>query len=542
LPEGVIGGYNGGMSDQGREQENKGADDGSSDQGAPTFAWEFVNDEHPNSAPTISSRVVDGGPAVRRRGMPARYADSAPRVNPSRVNQDSKARNASKERRAAKSGQPTPTVLQTSGDFGNARGNYVRDQLNRALDRWWAFGELPPVALLRDGLLLLEAGGSATESQRTLLLRAALAYGRGIQTALRHQSDPDRVALVLVEALLDWSPPLSLRDVNPILKRDQDVRAAFVIELQRGLVLLTGEPKRRAQVVFDELMQVPIPSHGDQLPHTATLVTSTQRWLRQFILILLLLAFVGFVFWQQRQSTPDDMVEIPAGSYLLLSAEGLVVNSISIRLDAFFIDRFEVTNRAYRTCVEDGPCPWPVRSDSTTRANYFSDPAFNEYPVVNVTQQMAALYCSWQEKRLPSAGEWQVAASAAPATNQAFRFPWGQSFDPQRTNSESTHFGDTIVVGSFRPGGDSPTGAADMAGNVAEWTATLVPVAQAEQTQAPETEVTKIEAAMTQAVVKGGSYASPENALIVGAESYVKVGVATPELGFRCARSHLSGR
>ena len=435
-----------------------------------------------------------------------------------------------------------PTVLPTSGEYGSARANYVRDQLNRALDRWWAFGELPPLALLRDGLLLLEAGGSATESQRTLLLRAALAYGKGVQTALRHQSDPERVALVLVEALLDWSPPLSLRNINPILKGNKDVREALVVELERSLVLLTVETKRRAQVVYDELMQAPIPGRDVQQPLTATLITKTQRWLRQLILILLLLAITGFVFWQQRQSTPDDMVEIPMGNYLLLSAEGSLVGSTSMRLDAFFIDRFEVTNRAYRTCVEDGPCPWPVSSNSATHANYFSDPAFNEYPVINVTQPMAALYCSWQEKRLPSAGEWQVAASAAPATNQVFRFPWGQTFDPQRTNSESTHFGDTIAVGSFRPAGDSPTGAADMAGNVAEWTATLVPETQAGQAQAPEIEATDIEAAKLEAVVKGGAYASPAHELIVGAESHVEVGAARPELGFRCARSHLSGR
>ena len=97
-------------------------------------------------------------------------------------------------------------------------------------------------------------------------------------------------------------------------------------------------------------------------------------------------------------------------------------------------------------------------------------------------------------------------------------------------------------MGSFRPAGDSPTGAADMAGNVAEWTATLVPETQAGQAQAPEIEATAIEAAKLEAVVKGGAYASPAHELIVGAESHVEVGAARPELGFRCARSHLSGR
>src|SRR4029078_9124970 len=52
--------------------------------------------------------------------------------------------------------------------FDVARGNFIRDQLDRALEHWWAKGDLPPLLLLRDALLMLEGGGSGTESQRTL--------------------------------------------------------------------------------------------------------------------------------------------------------------------------------------------------------------------------------------------------------------------------------------------------------------------------------------------------------------------------------------
>jgi formylglycine-generating enzyme required for sulfatase activity len=210
----------------------------------------------------------------------------------------------------------------------------------------------------------------------------------------------------------------------------------------------------------------------------------------------------------------------------LAGVDGSIVVQEPAQLEGFFIDRFEVTNRDYRTCIERGACVWPVQTSSATRVDYFTDPAFDRYPVVNVTQAMAASYCTWQGKRLPSTAEWQAGASVAPTTGQQFRFPWGERFDPQRANSDSTGSGDTMVVGSFRPGGDSPSGASDMAGNVAEWTATLVP---------------GLDPLNVYAVVKGGSFASAADALASGAEMHVEVGSATPEVGFRCARTRSSG-
>lgn len=44
----------------------------------------------------------------------------------------------------------------------------------------------------RDSLLLLEAGHQLDEAQRSLLLRSTLAYRRGLLTALRYQTDPER--------------------------------------------------------------------------------------------------------------------------------------------------------------------------------------------------------------------------------------------------------------------------------------------------------------------------------------------------------------
>ena len=53
------------------------------------------------------------------------------------------------------------------------------------------------------------------------------------------------------------------------------------------------------------------------------------------------------------------------------------------------------------------------------------------------------------------------------------RYPWGEPFDATKCNSAESGIGATTAVGAYSArGGDSPCGAADMAGNVSEWTNT----------------------------------------------------------------------
>lgn len=55
-----------------------------------------------------------------------------------------------------------------------------------------------------------------------------------------------------------------------------------------------------------------------------------------------------------------------------------------------------------------------------------------------------------------------------------YRYPWGDEFAAQRANDAALGIGDTMQVGAFQPTGDSALGASDMAGNMAEWTATAL--------------------------------------------------------------------
>lgn len=487
-------------SPQGKKSANEPAHEN-----APGFAWEFVND---GSGSSSMSSVPSSSASMPQVGEAARRVRDGQRTD---------------ESTRLRRGRPSATVLPSGGDFGSARANYVRDQLDRALDIWWTSGELPPVRLLRDGLLLLEAGGAASESQRTLLLRAALFYDRGVQTVLRHQVDAERVALVLAEALVEWQIPLAPERLSTMLHDEEQVPRLLVAELERRRVLLTGEARLRADDAMAELPRTP-GQRANPMPPTMPVNVgggASRRPLRQMLLVLLLVTIVGFVLWRQREEQPVGMIAMPAATYALFDIRANVM--VGVAIDAFFIDQYEVTNHEYRACIEAGACRWPVEPHSETRTDYFTNPAFDGYPVVNVTQPMGAVYCAWQEKRLPTAREWQAAASVSPTTGQAFRYPWGETFDPQRANSARTGLGDTVVVGAFRPSGDSPSGASDMAGNVAEWTADVV--ADGEQDD--------------RAIVKGGSFADDESALLAGAEAQLALTQAAAQVGFRCARSHL---
>jgi len=408
-------------------------------------------------------------------------------------------------------------------------------RLDEALEHWWSDNELPSPALLREGLLALQAGHNLDEGQRSLLLRSALAERKGVLTALRHQTDPERTAFILKEELLDIRSPLPLDILWRLRTEDKqsDQWVEFLVSELHDEIHAVQGPQQELAVRTLALLERDQPPTGyagngaaaglrtwDSLrPILQPKVELGPRnyWSpgRVLISVLLIVALlIGYFVWQWN-SVATAAIEIPAGTYPV--SEPGTDELHEVQLGAFQIARSETTNADYLACINASVCAPPASAASATRPDYLTHPAYANFPVVNVTWDEALAYCTWINWRLPTANEWEVAASVAPATGLHYRYPWGDAPASRRANTSEQAVGDTQTVGSYSPAGDSPWGVIDMAGNVAEWTATAV------------------SADGNQYFIKGGSFQTKlDKALVNGADPQERQFYAN-WLGFRCA-------
>jgi len=197
------------------------------------------------------------------------------------------------------------------------------------------------------------------------------------------------------------------------------------------------------------------------------------------------------------------MMLVPAGSFLF-GGEREAVN-----VPAFYIDKFPVTNREYETFCRDTGYRYP---------KYWNEQRFRDAdaPVVGVSVADALKFSRWVGKALPSEEQWEKASRGVDGR----LFPWGD----EEATPEHACFGEDVREGKTEsvhahPTGASPYGVGEMAGNVWEWTSTVLMDSE------------------TVHVIKGGCYNDPPHLLRSDLRLEAVPKDKFENIGFRCVKS-----
>lgn len=225
------------------------------------------------------------------------------------------------------------------------------------------------------------------------------------------------------------------------------------------------------------------------------------------------------------EQATSPMVSIPAGAFTMGDRNGQPEEypERALSLPSYRLDRMEVSNAAYRLCVQAKACdPTPFLEDA--------DLGQPDRPVVGVTWIDAKRFCAWVGKRLPTEAEWEYAAKG----EDHRKWPWKGGFDPKRANSVQAgdFHGKTAPVDAY-PNGSSPYGVLNMAGNVAEWVAdyfdpTWYRTAGDEGLTGPERG--------RERVVRGGSYRDTAHEVRVSSRRAKAPTESDSTIGVRCAK------
>jgi eukaryotic-like serine/threonine-protein kinase len=254
------------------------------------------------------------------------------------------------------------------------------------------------------------------------------------------------------------------------------------------------------------------------------------------------------------QVSPVDgmaQVYVPAGEFLMGSTDAQISDAVqdcvadgisqsncedwiepeapqhTIYLDAYWVDRTEVTNGMYALCVANGACDPPRDRGSNNRNSYYGNSEYDDYPVIFVDWNDASAYCRWAGRRLPSEAEWEKAARGTDGRI----YPWGNETPSGNLLNFNWNEGDTTAVGSY-PAGASPYGALDMAGNVWEWVNDWYD--ENFYASSPSTNPDG-PASGQYRVLRGGSWVSYDSHVRAAYRDNYGPGNSDNDVGFRCA-------
>lgn len=200
------------------------------------------------------------------------------------------------------------------------------------------------------------------------------------------------------------------------------------------------------------------------------------------------------------------MTYVPPGNVLLATG--------SVFVPPFFIDVTEVTFRQFADFAAKIPEGWHSEVPAV-------DPAYDDHPVTHVAFYDAWAYASYNGKQLPTLAQWLRAAVG----DKSVAFPWGDTLEADICNCGGQNDG-TVPVKQFEKD-LSWVRCYDMAGNVSEWTRTLV------QHDGTLDDGTLPDFGRSLAVCGGSYLETPGDIRQYRAAVFEYRG---PELGFRCVK------
>jgi len=154
-----------------------------------------------------------------------------------------------------------------------------------------------------------------------------------------------------------------------------------------------------------------------------------------------------------------EMMLVPAGEFIMGANNSVsdVMPERKFYVNAFYMDKYEVSNERYDSCVRSKVCTipkkmildfisrteqskWVNESPITTYETSILEKSYYttmlKYPVVYVDWYMAKSYCEWRGMRLPTEAEWERAARGL----EGMIYTWGNNYDCRNGN-----FGDAFV-------------------------------------------------------------------------------------------------
>jgi len=264
-----------------------------------------------------------------------------------------------------------------------------------------------------------------------------------------------------------------------------------------------------------------------------------------------------------QNAEPSEMALVPSGSFLMGSPDGSRYAAVekpqhSVYLEAFLIDKNEVTNRMFAEflnavksqdgfdatrrswiVIREDLAPddkrelWPAEI-VPEKGRFLASKGFEQFPVISVSWHAAEAYCKWAGKRLPTEAEWEKAARGGLTEKD---YPWGNELPTEgiifkRVWTNNFFPAPVEVIRNYFPNG---YGIFDMAGNAAEWCSDWYDPNY--YRQSPEKNPTGPSTGRSK-VLRGGSWAGNADSVRVANRNFSLPNRLNSGVGFRCAKDN----